>query len=88
VAQGFLGADLHRSPNETNFALTAFSEVASPLAIVHPSSLAHRSVKRKIMADRSIRPAEPAEAAAVRDLVRAAYASYVERIGKEPAPML
>jgi ribosomal protein S18 acetylase RimI-like enzyme len=45
-------------------------------------------VKRKIMADRSIRPAEPGDAAAVRDLVRAAYASYVERIGKEPAPML
>ena len=40
------------------------------------------------MADRSIRPAEPGEAAAVRDLVRAAYAKYVERIGKEPAPML
>ena len=40
------------------------------------------------MADRSIRPAEPGDAAAVRDLVRAAYASYVERIGKEPAPML
>ena len=29
------------------------------------------------MADRSIRPAEPGDAAAVRDLVRAAYASYV-----------
>ena len=40
------------------------------------------------MADRSIRPAEPGDAAAVRDLVRTAYASYVERIGKEPAPML
>ena len=40
------------------------------------------------MADRSIRPAEPGDAAAVRDLVRAAYAGYVERIGKEPAPML
>jgi hypothetical protein len=39
------------------------------------------------MADRSIRPAEPGDAAAVRDLVRAAYAGYVERIGKEPAPM-
>src|SRR5215208_5281055 len=39
------------------------------------------------MADRSIRPAEPGDAAAVRDLVRAAYASYIERIGKEPAPM-
>ncbi len=40
------------------------------------------------MADRGIRPAQPPDAAAVRDLVRAAYAGYVERIGKEPAPML
>jgi ribosomal protein S18 acetylase RimI-like enzyme len=39
------------------------------------------------MEDRSIRPAEPSDAAAVRNLVRAAYAGYVERIGKEPAPM-
>jgi hypothetical protein len=35
------------------------------------------------MADRSIRPAEPGDAAAVRDLVRAAYASYVELRGGE-----
>jgi len=40
------------------------------------------------MADRSIRPAEPEDAAVVRDLVRAAYSKYVERIGKEPAPIL
>jgi ribosomal protein S18 acetylase RimI-like enzyme len=40
------------------------------------------------MAHKSIRPAEPGDAAAVRDLVRAAYAGYVGRIGKEPAPML
>jgi hypothetical protein len=40
------------------------------------------------MADRSIRPAEPGDAAVVRDLVRTAYSKYVERIGKEPAPML
>ena len=39
------------------------------------------------MADRSIRPAERGDAAAVRDLVRMAYSKYVERIGKEPAPM-
>jgi ribosomal protein S18 acetylase RimI-like enzyme len=40
------------------------------------------------MVDRSIRPAESGDATAVRDLVRAAYSKYVERIGKEPAPML
>ena len=44
--------------------------------------------RREVMADKSIRPAEPGDAAAVRDLVRAAYAGYVGRIGKEPAPML
>jgi ribosomal protein S18 acetylase RimI-like enzyme len=32
-------------------------------------------------------PAAPADAAAVRACVRAAYAHYVERIGREPAPM-
>jgi ribosomal protein S18 acetylase RimI-like enzyme len=69
------------------YLVTEFSEVAPPLAIVHPPGLAHRSLKWKIMADRRIRPAEPGDAAAVRDLVRAAYAGYVERIGKEPAPM-
>ena len=42
----------------------------------------------EVMAHKSIRPAEPGDAAAVRDLVRAAYAGYVGRIGKEPAPML
>ena len=40
------------------------------------------------MAEKSVRPAEPEDAAVVRDLVRAAYSKYVERIGKEPAPML
>jgi ribosomal protein S18 acetylase RimI-like enzyme len=40
------------------------------------------------VADRNIRPAEPGDAAAVRDLVRASYARYVGRIGKQPAPML
>jgi ribosomal protein S18 acetylase RimI-like enzyme len=40
------------------------------------------------MADRSIRPAERGDAAVVRDLVRMAYSKYVERLGKEPAPML
>ena len=40
------------------------------------------------MADRSVRPAEREDAAVVRDLVRMAYSKYVERIGKEPAPML
>jgi glutathione S-transferase len=34
-----------------------------------------------------IRPARPEEAGAVRELVRAAYAPYVPRIGKEPGPM-
>ncbi len=38
--------------------------------------------------EKSVRPAEPEEAAAVGDLVRASYSKYVERIGKEPAPML
>ena len=40
------------------------------------------------MAHRSIRPAERGDAAVVRDLVRMAYSKYVERIGKEPAPVL
>ena len=39
------------------------------------------------MAHRSIRPAERGDTAVVRDLVRMAYSKYVERIGKEPAPM-
>ena len=34
-----------------------------------------------------LRRAEPAEAGAVRDLVRRAYAHYVPRIGREPGPM-
>ena len=39
------------------------------------------------MAQKSVRPAEPKEAAVVGDLVRASYSKYVERIGREPAPM-
>jgi ribosomal protein S18 acetylase RimI-like enzyme len=35
-----------------------------------------------------IRPARSDEAAAVRDVVHAAYAHYVARIGKPPGPML
>lgn len=34
-----------------------------------------------------IRPARPDEAEALRDLVRAAYAHYVPRLGREPMPM-
>jgi GNAT superfamily N-acetyltransferase len=34
------------------------------------------------------RPARPDEAPALRDLVRAAYAKCVSRLGREPAPML
>jgi ribosomal protein S18 acetylase RimI-like enzyme len=34
-----------------------------------------------------IQPALPGNAAAVANCVRAAYAGYVERIGREPAPM-
>ncbi|MEI9421249.1 GNAT family N-acetyltransferase [Mesorhizobium sp. Cs1299R1N1] len=33
------------------------------------------------------RPAEPADAAAIRDIVRAAYARWVPVIGREPLPM-
>ena len=40
------------------------------------------------MAEKSVRPAKPEEAAAVGDLVRASYSKYVERLGREPAPML
>ena len=36
----------------------------------------------------TIRPARVGEAGAVTEVVREAYAKYVERIGKEPAPML
>jgi len=35
-----------------------------------------------------IRAARSADTSVVRDLVRASYSKYVERIGKEPAPML
>lgn len=34
------------------------------------------------------RPAHPDEAPALRDLVRSAYAKYVPRLNREPAPML
>ena len=34
-----------------------------------------------------LRPAEPADAAAIRDIVRAAYAGWVPVIGREPLPM-
>jgi GNAT superfamily N-acetyltransferase len=34
------------------------------------------------------RPARPDDAPALRDLVRAAYAKYVSRLNREPAPML
>ena len=40
------------------------------------------------MTEKSVRPAGPKDAVAVGDLVRASYSKYVERIGKEPAPML
>ncbi|MER9355599.1 GNAT family N-acetyltransferase [Mesorhizobium sp. M0514] len=33
------------------------------------------------------RPAQPADAAAIRDIVRAAYAKWVPLIGREPLPM-
>ena len=36
----------------------------------------------------SVRPARPRDSVAVGDLVRTVYSKYVERIGKEPAPML
>jgi ribosomal protein S18 acetylase RimI-like enzyme len=35
-----------------------------------------------------IRPAEPADRAAIETIVRAAYAVYIPRIGKPPGPML
>lgn len=35
-----------------------------------------------------IRPALPADRAAIERIVRAAYATYIPRIGKPPAPML
>lgn len=35
----------------------------------------------------SLRPAEPTDAAAIRDIVRAAYAKWVPVIGREPLPM-
>lgn len=34
-----------------------------------------------------LRPAEPADATAIRDIVRAAYAKWVPVIGREPLPM-
>lgn len=35
----------------------------------------------------SINPAEPSDASAILALIRLAYAMYVDRIGREPAPM-
>ncbi|WP_206681935.1 GNAT family N-acetyltransferase [Mesorhizobium sp. NZP2298] len=42
-----------------------------------------------MMTNNSIRfrPAEPADAAAIRDIVRSAYAKWVPVIGREPLPM-
>jgi ribosomal protein S18 acetylase RimI-like enzyme len=42
-----------------------------------------------VMTNSSIRfrPAEPADAVAIRDIVRAAYAKWVPMIGREPLPM-
>jgi ribosomal protein S18 acetylase RimI-like enzyme len=34
-----------------------------------------------------VRPAEPAEAPLLREIVERAYAAYIERIGRRPAPM-
>lgn len=39
------------------------------------------------MSSSTIRPARPDEAETLRTLVRAAYAHYVPRLGREPAPM-
>lgn len=36
----------------------------------------------------SLRPAQQNEASAIRDLVRSAYAQYVARMDREPAPMI
>jgi len=46
----------------------------------------HRSVRRK--GGFGIRPATPTDANAIASCVNAAYAHYVERNGKTPAPML
>lgn len=46
----------------------------------------HRSVRRP--GGFGIRPATPADADAVARCVKAAYAHYIERNGKTPAPML
>ena len=41
----------------------------------------------RVDADLRIRPARPADAAAVAAVVEAAYGHYVERMGRRPAPM-
>ena len=40
-----------------------------------------------IISSVEFRPAEPADAATIRDIVRAAYAKWVPVIGREPLPM-
>lgn len=68
----------------------ASAAFAMPPRVAYPAPLDYRrkdSRRRKNMAG-SVRPARPRDAAAVGDLVRASYSSYVERMGKEPAPML
>jgi len=44
-------------------------------------------VSGRVDADLRIRPARPADAAAVAAVVEAAYGHYVERMGRRPAPM-
>ena len=39
------------------------------------------------MSEVRLRPAGPEDAGTLRDIVRAAYARYVERMGREPRPM-
>jgi GNAT superfamily N-acetyltransferase len=44
-------------------------------------------VRGNVIGER-MRPATPADVAAIKDVVRTAYANYVDRIGKPPGPML
>ena len=39
------------------------------------------------MSDALIRPARPDDATRLADIARAAYAKYIPRLGREPAPM-
>ena len=63
--------------------LVPYGRVADALDVLHGLSARHRAPRPTV----TVRPARADDARAMTDLARAAYAPYVARIGREPAPM-